>query len=265
MIAAAVISVWNIRLTNQLTPELKIDLKLSDKDCTIELAKAGCWMAFSSISNILIRGLDLTVANVLIGDYEMGILSVARTIPNNVTSVVGTIAPLFTPVFISLYVKKSNTDLINNIKSSIKTMAVILFVPITAFIVFSKDFYTLWQGSLSEEEIMMVTALSTLTVVQAYFNSTTATMAQVSVVVNKLKSPVLVSFFVGLISFVVEIVLIKNGVSLSLSQLLISKYPECISVNTSTNTMAFHSDLIEKMEANNENEILVFEAKMNMY
>ena len=209
LIAAAVISVWNIRLTNQLTPELKIDLKLSDKDCTIELAKAGCWMAFSSISNILIRGLDLTVANVLIGDYEMGILSVARTIPNNVTSVVGTIAPLFTPVFISLYVKKSNTDLINNIKSSIKTMAVILFVPITAFIVFSKDFYTLWQGSLSEEEIMMVTALSTLTVVLAYFNSTTATMAQVSVVVNKLKSPVLVSFFVGLISFVVEIVLIK--------------------------------------------------------
>ena len=42
----------------------------------------------------LLRGLDLTVANLMIGDYEMGLLSIARTMPNNVTSIINTMAPI---------------------------------------------------------------------------------------------------------------------------------------------------------------------------
>ena len=57
--------------------------------------------------------------------------------------------------------------------------------------------------------MLLVTALSTLTVIQAYFNSVTSTMAQISVVVNKLKAPVFVSLACGIISIIAEIALIK--------------------------------------------------------
>lgn len=70
-------------------------------------------------------------------------------------------------------------------------------------------FYALWQKSLSSDELMLITMLSTLTVVQAYFNSVTSTMAQLSVVVNKLKLPVFVSLGCGIVSIAAEIVLIK--------------------------------------------------------
>lgn len=209
LIATAVISIMNMSLTKRLTPELKIDPSKAKRKYAVELAKSGSWMALTSISTVLLRGLDLTVANIFVGDYEMGLLSIARTIPNNVTSVIATIAPIFTPVFIAYYAQDDIAGLTSNVKKTINTMALILFVPISGFIVFSYDFYALWQKSLSSDELMLITMLSTLTVVQAYFNSVTSTMAQLSVVVNKLKLPVFVSLGCGIVSIAAEIVLIK--------------------------------------------------------
>ena len=98
LVATSVIAVLNIGLTKKLTPELKIDLHNAKKRYAFDLAKSGSWMALTSISTVLLRGLDLTVANLFVGDYEMGLLSIARTIPNNVTSIIATIAPIFTPL-----------------------------------------------------------------------------------------------------------------------------------------------------------------------
>lgn len=209
LVATTVIAILNIGLTKKLTPELKIDIRNAKKKYAFDLAKSGSWMALTSISTVLLRGLDLTVANIFVGDHEMGLLSIARTIPNNVTSIIATIAPIFTPLFISYYAKNNMTELTNSVKKTINTMALILFVPISGFIVFSYDFYSLWQKSLSSEELLLITMLSTLTVIQAYFNSVTSTMAQISVVVNKLKLPVFVSLGSGIVSIVAEIVLIK--------------------------------------------------------
>lgn len=210
LIATVVVAILNVKLTKKLTPELSIDLKYARKDSAFELAKAGCWMALTNISVILIRGLDLTVANLMVGDYEMGLLSISRTMPNNITAIIGTLAPIFTPVFIMYYSKNDMQGLVRAVKKSIKTMALILFVPVSGFIVFSYDFYALWQRSLSHQELMIVTLLSVYTVIQAYFNATTATMAQLSVVANKLKLPVFVSLGCGILSIGVELLLLKT-------------------------------------------------------
>lgn len=208
LIATFVIAVLNVGLTKKLTPELKLSVKGAKKKYAFELGKAGCWMALTSISTILLRGLDLTVANVLIGDYEMGLLSIARTMPNTITGIVNTLAPIFTPVFLLNFSVGNHTGLVKEVKDSIKTMALLLFVPISGFIIFSYDFYTLWQKSLNQEELVIITILSIITVVQSYFDSTTSTMAQLSVVVNKLKLPVIVSFSCGVVSVVAEIFMI---------------------------------------------------------
>lgn len=230
LVSAIVVAILNVRLTKKLTPELKISLKKASKMYSFELAKSGCWMALTSISVILLRGLDLTIANIYLGDNEMGLLSIARTIPNNMTSIIATIAPIFTPTFIAIYVKKNSSKLVGNVKESINAMAMLLFVPITCFIVFSYDFYSLWQPSLSQSELRLVTVLSTLTIIQAFFNSTTSTIAQLSVVVNKLKLPVLISFACGVVSITAEIVMIKffdlglYAIVLSSSVIMILRY-----------------------------------------
>lgn len=209
LIATIVVAIMNIRLTHILTPELTFDLKNAKKEYAFDLAKSGCWMALTSISTILLRGLDLTIANILLGSDEMGVLSIARTFPNNITSIIGTIAPIFTPVFIVMYAQKKKKELDKKIIESISIISLIMYVPITGFIVYSNDFYSLWQGSLSQEEIAVITILSTTTVIQAYFNASTASLAQLSVVANKLKLPVFVSLFCGIISVSLDFFLIK--------------------------------------------------------
>lgn len=208
MIATIVIAFVNVSLTKRLTPELEVNFKYAKKEYALELARAGCWMVLTSISTILLRELDLTVANIMIGDYEMGLLSIARAMPNNVTGIINTMAPIFTPVFIAFYAKDNIKGLVANVKKSINTMAILLYVPISGFIVFAYDFYALWQKSLSCEELFTVTVLSVLTVVQAYFNASTSTMAQISVVTNQLRLPVFVSLGCGIVSIISEIVLI---------------------------------------------------------
>lgn len=221
LIATAILAVLNVPLTKRLTPELSITIKNADWKYAKILAMSGGWMAFTNISNLLIRGLDLTIANALINADAMGLLSIARTIPNNVTSAINTIAPIFTPIFIVFYAKNDIEGLVTSVNKSIKTIASMLFVPICGFLVYSKDFYSLWQKGLNEEEILIVTILSSITLLQAFFNSTTSTLAQLSLVVNKLKLPVLVSFACGVLNIIVVVILL-NFTDLGIYAIVIS-------------------------------------------
>lgn len=210
LIATIIIAVFNINITKKLTPEIEIKFKYVKPGAVKELAKSGGWLVFINLSEILMRGLDLLIANLLFGSYQMGLLSVARTFPGYFSLIIGVIAPIFTPGFISLFAVNKTKELIQSTKESIKSMALIMMVPITGFIVFSTNFYTLWLKNYSSEEIRIMAILSTITVIQTYFNSVTATMAQISVVTNKLKLPVILSFFCGLINLITVIILVKT-------------------------------------------------------
>ena len=222
LIAGVVVAIMNVSLTKVLTPDIKINLrKYANKKDAFMLAKSGGWMAFTSLSNVLMHGLDLIIANLCIGAAEMGLLSIGRSFPSQFIGIINTIAPLFTPVFVSLYAKDDIKALVKSVNDSIYTCAILLFVPICGFIVYSQDFYTLWQSSLSAEEILIITILSTITIVQAYFNATTASMAQLSVVVNKLKLPVFVSFGCGVLN-VALVLLLLNFTSLGVFAIVLS-------------------------------------------
>lgn len=209
LIAAVVVAVLNINITRKIMPEIHVNIHKASWSMILELVKSGGWMAFTSLSAILMRGLDLLVANLMLGSYDMGLLSVARTFPNYFSSIINTIAPIFSPVFIALFAVGKMEELREATKASIKSMALILFVPLSGFLVFSGDFYTLWLGGYSSGQIRMITALSTVTVIQSFFDASTSTMAQMSVVTNKLKAPVFVSFFCGLLNVTTVFLLLK--------------------------------------------------------
>jgi O-antigen/teichoic acid export membrane protein len=230
LIANIIVAIMNISLTRKLTPELKIDIKKSNLGDVFTLAKSGALMALTLLSYILLSGLDLTIANTMLGEYKMGLLSISRIIPNNITGIISTIAPVFTPIFIALYAKNDRDELINNIKKSINTMAVIFFVPATGFLVFSNDFYSLWQDSLMADDLFLISILSGITVLQVYFNSTTSTLAQLAVVTNKLRIVGIINLVCGVVSIAFELLLIKYAdiglyaIVVPTSSVLILKY-----------------------------------------
>lgn len=210
LIAATCIALANIRLTKRLTPELSFKTKNFSWKAVKEIISSGCWISISNLSTIFIRYLDLVVANLLIDATAMGLLSSSRTMPNYVTSLISTLGTLFSPEFVILFAKNDMKNLIEKVKSAMNMMAFIIYVPVCGFIVYAKPFYSLWLETLSPEEINIVVILSTFTVVQALFNSVTLPVAQLSVVTNKVKLPVIVSFACGIVNLLVVYVLVKT-------------------------------------------------------
>ena len=62
-----------------------------------------------------------------------------------------------------------------------------------------------------------------------------------------------------------EIILIKNGISLSLATLIIDKYSKHITIDAFNDTVHFNGDIIEEMKQNKENEILIYEVQNNIF
>lgn len=61
-----------------------------------------------------------------------------------------------------------------------------------------------------------------------------------------------------------KITLIKNGLSLTLVNLLINEYHEYMDINNNLNTVNIDPKILEKMEENDENEILIYEVNFNI-
>ena len=63
----------------------------------------------------------------------------------------------------------------------------------------------------------------------------------------------------------IEMVMIKNGISLSLTKLLIEKQKDYFMCNLNNDTIELKPSLIKHMKNNNENSILIFEAENNVF
>ena len=61
-----------------------------------------------------------------------------------------------------------------------------------------------------------------------------------------------------------EIVLIRNGVSLALTKILFSKYKKYLKFDRRENIIYWEKDLIDEMKINHENQILIYEAELNI-
>ncbi len=213
-IAAIVYTVYvmiaNIHLTKKLAPELKLNAKNFKWKAVLELIKSGIWNSLSNLSSILLNGLDLLIANLFIDSVAMGTLSIAKTIPTAVLTLLGTISRVFLPQFTILYSKNKIHELVNETKFSIKVLSLIMIVPLAGFIVFGQAFFTLWLPSKTPDEIMQIQILSVLTLLPNLVSSYIYTLYSINTVTNKLKLPVIVTLALGMVSVVITYILVKT-------------------------------------------------------
>ena len=209
IISTIFLAITNIKLTKKLVPEFSFDIKNFDVGCVRVLALSGIWMAISNLSQILMTGLDSVITNKMLGADAMGILGIARTIPNAIILAISTLGVIFTPNFVKLYAEGKREELILACNKSIQVMAMVLGVPIVGVMIFGSHFYSLWLPYKTINEIEMIQILSVLMMMQSVFNMLTISIAQLSVVTNKLKTPVFVSLFLGFINIIIVVILIK--------------------------------------------------------
>jgi O-antigen/teichoic acid export membrane protein len=199
----------NIKITKKIAPELKYDKKLYSIEKVKTLAKSGIWNSLNSLSKMLLTGLDLLIANIFVGPEAMGILSVAKTIPTSIETLLGAVANIFSPQFIILYSQHKIKELVKSVNFSLKVVGLLMIVPIAGFIAFGTEFYTLWLPSKTVNEISQIQILSVLSLLPYLISVSNYTLFILDTTTNKLKRPVMVTMIMSVVSTLTTLILLK--------------------------------------------------------
>lgn len=213
-IASIICSIYlliaNIKITKKIASKLVLRVKDFKAKAVKTIISSGIWNSINNFSRVLLIGVDLIIANIFLGADAMGILSIAKTIPTAVESLLAAISGAFTPQFTILYSQNKKEELINEVKFSTKLLSLLMTVPLAGFIVFGYDFYQLWMPYKTADEIMQLQCLSVLALLPYILSSYIFTFSSIDTVTNQLKRPVIVQLIIAILTVITEIIAIQT-------------------------------------------------------
>lgn len=200
----------NIYYTRKLTPELKISKKYFDWKSLRELISFGIWNSINQLNDILMTGLDLFMANLFFGAMEMSLLSIAKSIPNQLIALIDLLSYTFAPQLTSFYTNNDKNSFVNEINFTIKLVGFVCSVPIIGFVIFGRKFFTLWLPNLSVSEANKIQMLSILTLLPITVSAFVNPLYNINTITCKLKVPALFSFILGVLNIIIVCILVKT-------------------------------------------------------
>ncbi len=207
------IVLWNVYYTKKYTPQLKIKMQYFKLSYCIELVKSGAWNLLSSLNSVLNTGLDLLLCNIFIDPVSMGVLSVSKIFPTAISTMVNSVSGAFGPEMTQKYADGDYNGFTKTILKSVKFIGIVINIPIVVLVAMGKQFYKVWQPTLDEGELFI---LSFLAIAGVVVSGSTACVFGMFTVVNKLKFHSVTSLLFGVLNAVVVIVALsistENGV-----------------------------------------------------
>lgn len=210
LLCAVYLAILNTYYMKKLTPQLKIKKSYFSLKAVKELVGVGIWNSINQLSQLLMTGFDLLIANIFIGPAEMGLLSIAKMVPTQLLSFIGMISNVFSPKMTLAYASGDKNKFLKEVFFSIKVCGALCSVPLIGFIAFGKEFFSLWMNNLSQADIIQVQILSILTLLPNVFSVYIFPLYNVNTITCKLKVPVLVSVGVGIANLGIVYVLLQN-------------------------------------------------------
>ncbi len=187
----------NLYYTKKLLPEFKIGIRYFRIAYIVEMIKAGVWNVVSKISSILSTELSLLISNITIGDSAMGILSIAKTLPNIVLQLIGIIANIFAPEFIVSYAKNEIKDLDHQIQFSMKVVGTLAGIPIVLLIGFGIPLFQLWLPTVDAKILYIMSVVYGFGLL---FAGPVEPLYNVFIVTNNIKIPSLYALVTGIMN-----------------------------------------------------------------
>lgn len=207
-LAAAVIALGvGFFNTHTLTPELKIHLKkpVCSFRAIRELVGSGIWSAIAIAGNTLLIGLDLLICNLFLGPTPMGVLSLAKTLPNVLTQFAESLRGAFGPQLLIKYAQGDREGILASIRKSMKLVCVLVSVVVGGVIVLCDEFYALWVPSQDAGLLQTLTFLSILSYIT---DSGTYVLGNVFPTANRVKYNSAALILTGAASVIITLALV---------------------------------------------------------
>lgn len=198
---------YNVYYTRKFLPFIKIKRAFFQFSKVVVLISSGIWNCISRLGGILNDGLDLLICNLLISSTEMGVLSIAKTIPAMILTIINLIANAFGPDITKNYAVGRLEDVADTIKQSMKVMGALISIPLGGLIGFGDVFFGLWVPG---EDAGRLQILSILSIGLLVFTAATSTIYNVYTVTNKLKVSSVVTVIGGAVNTLFVLILLKT-------------------------------------------------------
>lgn len=198
---------YNVYYKVKLLPDIKIRMKYFDIKVIIELLHSGIWHVIIKLGQILSDGLDLLISNVFINPAAMGVLAIAKTVPNAIFSLLCTISGVFSPQITIQYAKGDTGLLIDEIVKSMKFTGFFANIPLSFLLVAGPIFYQLW---VPMENTNFIQVLSIVTVMGVFIQGVINPLFGIFTVTNKVKLHSFVIVLIGILNTFLVLILLKN-------------------------------------------------------
>lgn len=149
----------NLHFTRKLQPEMKVKRRNFRWGKVRELVSLGAWNSVTRLGQLLLDGLNTSIANIMISAAAMTTISVSTQVTTVINTLMGTIAGVFNPQMIIAYAKEDKKQLLDIIASADRIMIFIISIPISFVAVFGKSFFRLWIGGTQDPEVLYILAM----------------------------------------------------------------------------------------------------------
>lgn len=165
---------------SSLLPEVRFSFWAFSAVAVRSLTSSGIWNTVNQCGNMLMTGLDLLLANWFVGAGPMGVLSVAKTMPNAIITLASTLNSNLEPELVIAYAKGGAEGIADRLHFDVRLSNLIVSVPIGVFCALAAPFYNLWMPSLDAGTLATLSVLTIMMFIpwaglQVLYNVFTAT------------------------------------------------------------------------------------------
>jgi len=196
------------RIKKQVLPELEFDIKYFKGKAILQLITSGIWNTINQCGNLLMTGFDLLITNLFLGPTPMGILSIAKIIPNLIIQIAATVDMSFSSNLTIAYTDVDREKKVNeSLDFAMKCSNILISIPIMIMCIYSENFYRLWVPTMNAHELSI---LSILTCISFIPFAGTEVLYNVFTTTNKLKVNSLSVVIGGILNLLIVIFLLRT-------------------------------------------------------
>ncbi|MBO2933391.1 lipopolysaccharide biosynthesis protein [Enterobacter sichuanensis] len=194
-----------ITLSKKIIPDIHINLNLFDFSVVRNLTNLGGWLIIDQVGVIFLSKLDLLIVNRTFGSSSGGKYSIVTQFSDLLRSMASLFGGVLGPVMMILHSKNDQQKMVDLTKIFMKTMSLMMAIPIIVICVFSKEIITLWVGSGYRD----IAYLTWFVIFPLIINLGTIPLFSINIAMNKVKIPSISNLVFGILGLFITLYLVR--------------------------------------------------------
>lgn len=197
----------NLMFTRKLLPDMHIRRRDFRWSKVWELVSLGAWNSVTRLGQLLLDGLNTTIANIMISSAAMNTISISNQVPTVISNLMGIVAGVFNPQMTIAYAKEDKKGLLEIIGSADRIMIFIISIPLAFMTVFGKSFFALWVKTQDPTELYILALLNVGTL---FVSASIQVLYHVFLITKRVKLNSIVIVLSGALTVGIVFVLLKT-------------------------------------------------------